>query len=149
LWGTRFQAGYEPMPDEHGNINTAYNSRQMSWSLEVDDGIPPAQSVARAGWRRTAVATAESRLLAALVQATSDPDHAVRTDAARSLEKIGQWTYSGLQSGSIPNPAVEARPEVITALGQASEALRTNEPLLSSGLRDLQSRVTRGPGGTI
>lgn len=148
LWSSRRQAGYEPIPDEHGNSNNAYDSRQMSWSLDVDGGTSLTQRVARADQRRTAVAAAQSRLLAALVQATSDPDHTVRTDATRSLEKIGQWTYSGLESGSRPNPAVEARPQVIRALGEASEALRTQEPLLSSSLRELQARVTRGPSGT-
>lgn len=147
LWSSRRQAGYEPIPDEHGNSNNAYDSRQMSWSLDVDEGIPSAQRLAKIGWRRTAVAAAQSRLLAGLVQATSDPDHAVRTDATRSLEEIGEWTYSGLESGSRPNPAVEARPQVIRALGEASQALRWYEPLLSSSLRELQARVTRGPDG--
>ena len=148
LWSSRRQAGYEPVPDERGNSNNAYNSRQMSWSLDVDGGTSLAQRVARADQRRVAVAAAQSRLLVGLVQATSDPDHTVRTDATHSLEKIGEWTYSGLASGSRPNPAVEARPQVIWALREASQALRWYEPLLSSSLRELQVRVTRGPGGT-
>ncbi len=147
LWSNRRQAGYEAMPDEHGNINNGYDSRQMTWSLDVDEGIPLTQRAAVADRRRVAAVTARTRFLAALVQATSDPDHAVRTEDALSLESIGRWTYNGLENGYTPNPAAEARPQVITALGQASDALRTSEPLLSSNLRDLQARVTRGPDG--
>ncbi len=105
-------------------------------SVQRDTELRERQSLAEA---------AQPVLLAALVKSASDPDHAVRSSAASSLEQIGKWTYATLGIGSIPNAAVAVRPQVENALAQAATSLQSTEPALAQRLRDLQAKVTTGP----
>lgn len=141
LWNGTRQPGFEPILNANGYQDNVATSRLMSWCLDVDRGVPPSQEAALAARRLAAADAAKPRLLAALVRATSDPDHAVRTGAASGLEKIGKWTDGMLSRGFRPNPGVESGPEVEEALAQATASLQATEPVLSKRLRDLNERI--------
>lgn len=141
LWNGNHQPGYEEVLDGHGNQDNVPTGRLQGWCLDFDRNVPPSEAEAVAAQRLTAGDAAKPRLLAALVQATSDPDHAVRADAALSLEKIGKWMDAMLYSGSRPNPAVQFKGLVAKSLAQAAASLQATEPALAKCLLDLNKRV--------
>lgn len=89
---------------------------------------------------------ARARLLAALVQAASAPDHSLRCAAAASLEQIAKWTYNGLRWGIKPNLAYDTRPEVEQSLTRASSFFEKSEPDWAKRLQELHAKIDRGPG---
>ncbi len=87
-------------------------------------------------------AASQTRLLAALVRAVADPDAAVRSDAASSLEQIGQatdrmqgigWRLRG--DTGVPTEAVRS------ALAQAASFLQETDPASAKRLEDLRAQI--------
>jgi len=84
----------------------------------------------------------QTRLLAALVRAVADRDAAVRSDAASTLEQIGQETdrtqriaMSHGRRLALPVGAVTA------ALAQAASFLQETDPVSAKRLEDLRARI--------
>lgn len=107
--------------------------------------LTQSQLEALAKQRQAEEEAAQLILLAALAKSASDPDHAVRANAASSLEQIGNWTYRRLGHGGLRSPGWKARPCVEKALAEAAQSLQSTEPVLAERLQDLHDKIARGP----
>lgn len=93
-----------------------------------DPSLTPKQKEEEAKQQQTAQEQTQQRLLAALLQACSEPDASVRTEAASSLDLIGQWAASASAHGFLFAPVNKSDLTVKQALTQAGAALQTTEP---------------------
>ena len=120
LWDGAFPSGSYPLP---GWWNDSRLSRVSS---------PPDPTAA----------ASQTRLLAALVRAVSDPDTAVRSDAAASLEQIGQETdrrqgFGGIRKGDTG----QSTAAVTAALAQAASFLQETDSASAKRLADLRTHI--------
>lgn len=88
-------------------------------------------------------AASQLRLLAALVRAVTDRDAAVRSEAALSLEQIGQETDRMQRIAMSHGRGVASPVEAVTAaLAQAASFLQETDPASATRLEDLRARIT-------
>ncbi len=135
---------------ENPPLENWFNDRRLfttssTFAISTYPELNPTQRDAAAQNRRSSAEHAQSVLLAALVKASSDPDHEVRVNAASSLEQIANWAFATLGMGYTPNPAAETRPEVENALAQAAVSLQPTEPALAKRLQESHKKVVQGP----
>jgi HEAT repeat protein len=100
-------------------------------------GLSPSQRDMEQKRREAAEGKVQPRLLAALLQACSDPDASVRADAASSLDLIGQWAAAASAHGFLFAPANKSDLTVKQALTQAAAALQPTDPVRAKHFQEM------------
>lgn len=100
-------------------------------------GLTPKQQNEEQKQRQAAQEQTQQRLLTALIQACSDPDIVVRTNAVTSLELIGQSAEAASSHGFLFAPKLKSELTVKQALIQAATLLQPTDPEKAKQFQDM------------
>jgi len=138
LWNGGFFPDHEPL--------RWFNDDRL-FARYGDSSLTPKQKEEEAKQQQAAQEQTQQRLLAALLQACSDPDASVRSDAASSLDLIGQWAAAASAHGFLFAPANKSNLTVKQALTQAATALQPTDPVRATHFREMSAYLwERQPG---
>ena len=128
LWNAEFFPDKEPLPwFDDDRLFARYGTPGLTLKQQDEE-----QKQRQAAQEQT-----QQRLLAALTQSCSDSDTAVRTDAAASLDLIGQWAESASSHGFLFAPKLNSELTVKQALRQAAVLLQPTSPEQAKHFQDM------------